>query len=385
MTYTCNFHISSSDLKYAMCLCSTYPILRIIKITAETVVLWHYKPVKVAIFSIMLLPHLNTLHIHKVQRILRKTRSTESSFNREHTKKTYLIDTHSNSNNSFFLNTALRCALQLAHRKREKAFNSNRPACSDMLHLQRELHCFYFLQVSDCLLSCPDYKIQRFQQLKHGGPNTKGPISTPDLPFTTLYATFKRQIADTEGNKAPEELLQQHSLLYLQSCKLFYEYHPTKRFKKTSIHCLCWRRSKLHCMAGSDHCRAVVHPSLCTDLHPHPGFRICKGRSVLRSRLGYFLLLPGGVVPLSALSSRFLTTPSNAVQSHSRVYTNQSQSTYKGLQAPAECPLGQGPVTPSQGQRLELSTSTLSRNVSRRIKSLYHEVSASTAFLLLYH
>lgn len=86
VTYTCNFHISSSDLKYAMCLCSTYPILRIIKITAETVVLWHYKPVKVAIFSIMLLPHLNTLHIHKVQRILRKTRSTESSFNREHTK-----------------------------------------------------------------------------------------------------------------------------------------------------------------------------------------------------------------------------------------------------------------------------------------------------------
>lgn len=83
-----------------------------------------------------------------------------------------------------------------------------------MLHLQRELHCFYFLQVSDCLLSCPDYKIQRFQQLKHGGPNTKGPISTPDLPFTTLYATFKRQT-----QKATKPLKSCYSNIHSSICR----------------------------------------------------------------------------------------------------------------------------------------------------------------------
>lgn len=154
--------------------------------------------------------------------------------------------------------------------------------------------------------------------------------------------------------------------------------------------------SSTGCVAGSDLCRAAVHLSLCTDLHPHSGFRIAKEEVYLE----YFLLLPGGALfhlnviswlpclhstPDSSVHPAMLYSHIQEWQCTRRVYTNQSQSTYKGLQAPAECPLEQGPVTLSQGQRLELSASTLSRNVSRRIKSLYHEVSASTAFLLLYH
>lgn len=139
-----------------------------------------------------------------------------------------------------------------------------------MLHLQRDLHSSYFPQVTDCLAhGCPTvYEMQTLQQLKLWGPNIKGPISILDLPFSTLYATFKRQISETEGNRGPEVLLQWHSLLYLQSCKWFYEYHSTKKFKinSNSLSVLQQREALL-----------VVSQGLATgeQLHSYPCVQIC--------------------------------------------------------------------------------------------------------------